>query len=288
MQLKKQELQMQLKQLMELLVLQLEFIELLMELTILQKHRGNTLKAVGPGSEEAKPGEKYNKEIFDMILHCLYIISTKGSENENDVSIKIRNKLSETSTTQAQSEINVPPRPIGSEEQLKGYNPFYGRMVTCDMFRALNKIMMKSTQKDIKEKIAQIIANGFRAREIPQDYRFIIQILGDAVRYAIDQKNKGKALLKFRILIWNSKNLEQDMFREICEHLIKEIKNATLPIIINLSLQILIRVGNYGPDYLQQLLKQRLEIEEPKILDYIKTKGNSDQETKESAFPWFF
>ncbi|KAA6393254.1 MAG: hypothetical protein EZS28_011220 [Streblomastix strix] len=97
----------------------------------LQKHRGNT--AVGPGSEEAKPGDKYNKEILDMILLCLYIISTKGSENGKDVSVKIRNKLSEISTAQTQSGSQVPPRPIGSDEQLKGCNPFYGRMVTCDI-----------------------------------------------------------------------------------------------------------------------------------------------------------
>ncbi|KAA6353291.1 MAG: hypothetical protein EZS28_051182, partial [Streblomastix strix] len=52
-------------------------------------------KAIGPGAESAKPGETFNKDILDVILLFLYNILTIGSNNAQDVAIKIRKKVTE-------------------------------------------------------------------------------------------------------------------------------------------------------------------------------------------------
>ncbi|KAA6368015.1 MAG: hypothetical protein EZS28_036458, partial [Streblomastix strix] len=101
--------------------------------------RGRKRKAVGPGSQSAK-GDKFNKDILEMILIYLYNILIIGSNYTQ---------------TQFQHSNGYSIKQTESENQLNSTNPFYDRMTACNMFVALNKIIIEESNKDAKEKVAQ-------------------------------------------------------------------------------------------------------------------------------------
>ncbi|KAA6392107.1 MAG: hypothetical protein EZS28_012368 [Streblomastix strix] len=269
-------------------------------LYILRKaKRTGVKKAIGPGAESAKPGETFNKDILDMILHSLYNILTIGSNNAQDVTIKIRKKVTEAgqagqnnlanASTQSQhinigiqnqSIVGNTVRQITSEESLKGCNPFYGDMITCDMFNSLYNIIITIPGKEYQEKIAQIIANGYRARPIPKGFTFVISTLTDAVKQASDPNKKFRQLLEFQILIWCPDNFHTwvGLFRESAQFMINDIQTGVMADILKASLQVLQRMANYGPSSLKNQLKQEISTDQ---LIHIRDIQNSDTETKQ-------
>ncbi|KAA6380776.1 MAG: hypothetical protein EZS28_023699 [Streblomastix strix] len=153
-------------------------------------------------------------------------------------------------------------------------------MVTCDMFNVLHDIMLTVPKNETKEQIAQIIANGYRARTIPKGFSMIIETLANAVKNAPTTNSKIRALQEFKILIWRAANFETFIgrFQNIAALLVEEVFKEPMIDILKNALQILRQMGNYGPEDLQSQLKKDLV---PERLIHIRDQPNSDGELKQ-------